>query len=136
FLWVRALPGGPATALLGDKATPDAVARVNEAYGFDRPLLEQYVLYMGRLLSGDFGNSLLTNRSVLEEFASRFPATLELTAFAIIFAVAFGIPLGYWAARNVGRWQDQFAVLLSLMGVVVPVFFLAFILKWVFAVQL
>lgn len=136
FLWVRSLPGGPATALLGDKATPEAVARVNEAYGFDKPLVEQYFQYMGRILSGDFGSSLLTNRPVLEEFAARFPATLELSAFAIVFAVAIGIPLGYWAARNVGKWQDQLAVLLSLMGVVVPVFFLAFILKWVFAVQL
>ncbi|MGO1184292.1 MAG: ABC transporter permease [Micrococcaceae bacterium] len=136
FLWVRALPGGPATALLGDKATPEAVARVNAAYGFDKPLLEQYFTYMGKILTGDFGTSLQTNRAVLTEFAARFPATLELTAFAIIFAVVIGIPLGYWAARHVGKWQDNLAVLLSLGGVVVPVFFLAFILKWVFAVQL
>lgn len=136
FLWVRALPGGPATALLGDKATPEAVARVNAAYGFDKPLLEQYFTYMGKILTGDFGTSLQTNRAVLTEFAARFPATLELTAFAIVFAVVLGIPLGYWAARHVGKWQDNLAVLLSLGGVVVPVFFLAFILKWVFAVQL
>lgn len=136
FLWVRALPGGPATALLGDKATPEAVARVNAAYGFDKPLLEQYFTYMGKIQTGDFGTSLQTNRAVLTEFAARFPATLELTAFAIVFAVVLGIPLGYWAARHVGKWQDNLAVLLSLGGVVVPVFFLAFILKWVFAVQL
>lgn len=136
FWWVRALPGGPATALLGEKATPEAVARVNAAYGFDKPVLEQYVTYMGKMLQGDFGSSILTGRPVMEEFASRFPATLELSAFAIVFAVALGIPLGYWAARHVGRWQDQFAVVLSLLGVVVPVFFLAFLLKWVFAVEL
>ena len=136
FLWVRALPGGPATALLGEKATPEAVAAVNEAYGFDRPLLEQYFVYMSRILTGDFGNSLQTNRPVLEEFASRFPATLELSIFAILFAIIIGIPLGYWAARHVGRWQDHLAVLFSLFGVVIPVFFLAFLLKWVFAVQL
>ena len=136
FVWVRSLPGGPATALLGDRATPEAVARVNAAYGFDKPLLEQYVTYMGRLLRGDFGTSIMTNRSVVEEFADRFPATLELSIFAIVFAVVIGIPLGYWAARHVGRWQDDVAVVLSLIGVVVPVFFLAFILKWVFAVKL
>lgn len=136
FLWVRALPGGPATALLGEKATPEAVAAVNRAYGFDRPLIEQYFTYMGKILSGDFGLSLQTNRPVLEEFASRFPATLELSAFAIVFAIVVGIPLGYWAARNVGKWQDHLAVLISLFGVVVPVFFLAFLLKWVFAVEL
>lgn len=136
FAWVRSLPGGPATALLGDRATPEAVARVNAAYGFDKPILEQYLTYMGRLVRGDFGNSLMTNRPVLEEFAERFPATIELSVFAILFAVVLGIPLGYWAARNVGRWQDNLAVVLSLLGVVVPVFFLAFLLKWVFAVRL
>lgn len=136
FLWVRNLPGGPATALLGDKATPEAVARVNAAYGFDRPLIEQYFQYMGKLLTGDFGSSLQTQRPVLEEFATRFPATLELTVVALIFAIGIGIPMGYWAARNVGRWQDHSSVVLSLLGIVVPVFFLAFILKWVFAIKL
>lgn len=136
FWWVRALPGGPATALLGEKATPEAVARVNAAYGFDKPILEQYVTYMGKMLQGDFGNSILTSRPVMDEFVARFPATLELSAFAIVFAVALGIPLGYWAAKHVGRWQDQFAVVISLLGVVIPVFFLAFLLKWVFAVEL
>lgn len=136
FWWVRALPGGPATALLGEKATPEAVARVNAAYGFDKPILEQYVTYMGKMLQGDFGNSILTSRPVMDEFVARFPATLELSIFAIVFAVALGIPLGYWAAKHVGKWQDQFAVVLSLLGVVVPVFFLAFLLKWVFAVEL
>ena len=136
FWWVRALPGGPATALLGDKATPEAVARVNAAYGFDKPILEQYVTYMGKMLQGDFGNSILTGRPVMGEFITRFPATLELSVFAIVFAVALVIPLGYWAAKHVGRWQDQIAVVISLLGVVVPVFFLAFLLKWVFAVEL
>ncbi|GAA3710098.1 ABC transporter permease [Zhihengliuella alba] len=136
FLWVRSLPGGPATALLGDKATPEAVARINELYGFDEPLLAQYGTYMGKLLTGDFGVSLRSGRPVLEEFATRFPATLELTAFALVFAIGVGIPLGYWAARHVGRWQDQLSVFLSLGGIVVPVFFLAFILKWIFAIKL
>ncbi|MGJ9403298.1 ABC transporter permease [Arthrobacter sp. KK5.5] len=136
FLWVRNLPGGPATALLGDKATPEAVARINELYGFDEPILSQYFLYMGKLLTGDFGVSLRTGRPVLEEFASRFPATMELSAVALVFAIGIGIPLGYWAARNVGKWQDHASVLISLFGIVIPVFFLAFILKWVFAIQL
>ena len=87
FAWVRALPGGPATALLGDKATPEAVARINEVYGFDRPLLEQYVVYTGQLLRGDFGASIVTGRPVVEEFLTRFPATLELSLVALVFAV-------------------------------------------------
>jgi peptide/nickel transport system permease protein len=136
FLWVRSLPGGPATALLGDRATPDAVARINELYGFDRPLIEQYFVYMGKLLQGDFGTSILTGRPVLEEFGSRFPATLELTIVALIFAVGVGIPLGYQAAKNYGKWPDHSSVVLSLIGITVPVFFLAFILKWMFAIKL
>ncbi|MBF4993508.1 ABC transporter permease [Arthrobacter gandavensis] len=136
FIWVRSLPGGPATALLGDKATPEAIARINEAYGFDRPLLEQYFTYVGKLLQGDFGVSTVTGRPVLEEFATRFPATLELAAVALIFAIGIGIPLGYLAARHYGRFWDHSSVVLSLLGITVPVFFLAFILKWMFAIQI
>ncbi|MDQ1218168.1 MULTISPECIES: ABC transporter permease [Microbacterium] len=136
FLWVRALPGGPAVALLGEKATPEAIARINELYGFNRPILEQYATYMGRLLTGDFGSSIETGRPVVEEFLRRFPATVELSIAALIFAVGIGIPLGYLAARHHGKISDHVAVVLSLVGVTIPVFFLAFILKYVFAVQL
>ncbi|WP_431801776.1 ABC transporter permease [Microbacterium sp. bgisy203] len=136
FFWVRALPGGPAVALLGEKATPEEVARINELYGFDRPLYEQYVTWLSRLLQGDFGNSIQTGRPVLEEFARRFPATVELSIAAMIIAVGIGVPLGYWAARRHNTWGDHTAVTLSLVGITIPVFFLAFILKYVFAVQL
>jgi peptide/nickel transport system permease protein len=136
FAWVRALPGGPAVALLGEKATPEAIARVNELYGFNKPLIEQYFVWISRLLQGDFGTSIQTNRPVLEEFFRRFPATIELSVMALIFAVGVGIPLGYWAARRHGRFSDHASVVLSLIGITIPVFFLAFILKYVFAVQL
>ncbi|QGQ19212.1 ABC transporter permease subunit [Cellulomonas sp. JZ18] len=136
FLWVRALPGGPATALLGERATPEAVERINELYGFDRPLPEQYVTWLGQLLQGNFGVSTRTNRPVLEEFLARFPATIELALVALLVAVGVGIPLGYLAARYQGRTVDHAAVVVSLLGVTVPVFFLAFLLKWLFAVQL
>jgi len=136
FLWVRSLPGGPATALLGERATPEAIEKINEAYGFNRPLLEQYLTYMARILRGDFGVSIETNRPVLAEFALRFPATIELTIIALIFAVGIGIPLGYVAAKHYGRAADHASVVVSLIGITIPVFFLAFILKWIFAVQL
>ncbi|WP_127474059.1 ABC transporter permease [Microbacterium sulfonylureivorans] len=136
FIWVRSLPGGPAVAILGEKATPEAIARINELYGFDRPIFEQYFVWVGSLLQGNFGASVMSGRLVLEEFALRFPATLELAIAALIFAVGFGIPLGYWAARRHGKAADHFAVTASLIGITIPVFFLAFILKYVFAVQL
>ena len=136
FAWVRALPGGPAVALLGEKATPDAIARVNELYGFNKPLIEQYFIWVGRLLQGDFGTSIQTNRPVTEEFFRRFPATIELSVVALIFAIGVGVPLGYWAARRHGKFTDHASVVMSLIGITIPVFFLAFILKYVFAVQL
>jgi len=136
FLWVRALPGGPATALLGERATPEAVAEINRLYGFDRPVFEQYFVYMGRILTGDFGTSIETGRPVLAEFALRFPATIELSIVALIFAIGVGIPLGYFAAKYYGKAADHLSVVLSLLGITIPVFFLAFILKYVFAVQL
>lgn len=135
FLWVRQLPGGPATALLGEKATPEAVARINALYGFDQPITTQYVTYMRRLLSGDFGVSILTQQPVLTEFLDRFPATIELSVAALVFAIGLGIPMGYLAAQAGGRWPDQLTVVASLVGVTIPVFFLAFILKYVFAVK-
>ncbi len=136
FIWVRALPGGPAVALLGERATPEAIAEINELYGFNEPLIVQYFTWLGRLLQGDFGSSIQTGRPVVEEFARRFPATLELSIAALILAVGIGIPLGYWAARRHGKASDHLTVAASLLGITIPVFFLAFILKYVFAVQL
>ncbi|MCC2308243.1 ABC transporter permease [Cellulomonas chengniuliangii] len=136
FLWVRALPGGPATALLGERATPEAVDRINALYGFDRPVLQQYTGYLGQLLQGNFGVSTRTGRPVLDEFLARFPATIELTILALVIAVGVGIPLGYLAARRQGSLVDSGTVVVSLLGVTIPVFFLAFLLKWLFAVQL
>lgn len=136
FLWVRALPGGPAAALLGERATPESVEELNELYGFNRPLYVQYFRYLGQLLQGNFGTSLTTRRPVLEEFTNRFPATVELTFWAILVAVVVGIGLGYVAARRHGTLIDHAAVVASLLGVTIPVFFLAFMLKYVFAVRL
>jgi peptide/nickel transport system permease protein len=136
FAWVRALPGDPAQSLLGERATPESVARVTAQYGFDRPLLQQYFTYIGALLRGDFGTSPRTGQPVLGTFLDRFPATIELALAALIFAIAVGIPLGYAAAKRAGGPLDFFAVGGSLLGVVIPVFVLAYLLKIVFAVGL
>ncbi len=94
FAWVRALPGDPARALLGERATPEGLARVTEAYGFDEPLLEQYLLYVKALLQGDFGSSIQTGQAVLDSFTEKFPATLELGITAMLIAVVVGVPTG------------------------------------------
>jgi peptide/nickel transport system permease protein len=136
FIWVRALPGGPAQALLGERATPDAVARLEALYGFDRPVLEQYFAYISRVVQGDLGTSTTTRQPVVDELLRLFPATIELAVFALVIAVGLGIPFGYVAARRHLTWVDSGAILASLIGVTIPVFFLGFILKYVFAVQL
>jgi len=136
FIWVRALPGGPATALLGERATPERVAQVNAAYGFDKPVLEQYVKYLGRILRFEFGQSITLRKDVTDELLRRFPATVELAAAAMVFAVGLGIPLGFAAAKRERSWVDSTAIVASLAGVSIPVFFLAQILKWIFALKL
>ncbi len=136
FLFVRALPGGPETALLGERSTPERVAEVRRAYGLDRPVAEQYLSYMGRVARGDLGTSISTQRSVAEEIRTRFPATVELAAAAITIAVAVGIPLGYVAARRRGSWLDGTTTVGSLLGIAVPVFALGYLLKYLFGVKL
>jgi len=136
FAWVRALPGDPARSLLGERATPEGIARVNESYGFDQPLLQQYITYVTALLHGDFGSSIQTGQPVMDSFTERFPATLELGFVALLIAVVVGVPMGYLAARHQGRVLDTAVVSGSLLGVVTPVFFLAILLKLVFADKL
>lgn len=136
FVWLRALPGGPAQALLGERATAESVARIEELYGLNEPWYVQYWKFISAAVRLDFGNSARTNRPVTEEMVRTFPATFELATAALIFAVGVGIPLGYFAAKKYGSWLDNLSVSGSLLGVAVPVFFLAYILKYVFSVQL
>jgi peptide/nickel transport system permease protein len=136
FAWLRALPGGPAQAALGERATPEDIARYNETFGLDQPVLVQYGKFLGRALQLDFGTSSRTGQAVTTEFLERFPGTLELTIFAMVFAIGIGIPLGYLAARRHGSWIDSSSVIGSLLGVAIPVFFLAYLLRLLFAVQL
>ena len=136
FVWVRALPGEPARALLGPRATPDRIDAINRAYGFNDSLISQYTSYVGSLLRGDFLDSIRTGQPVLASFTDRLPVTIELSLAALLFAVVLGIPLGYVAARFQGRLLDTVVVSGSLLGVATPVFFLAILLKLVFADKL
>ena len=136
FLWIRALPGGPAESLLGERATPEAIEQIERVYGLDRPIYVQYLRYLENLLSGDLGTSIASRRPVTEEIGRRFPATIELAIAAMLFAVAFGVPLGFFAAKRYGSAMDHGSLVASLIGISIPVFFLAILLKYVFAVQL
>ncbi|HET9244150.1 MAG TPA: ABC transporter permease [Gaiella sp.] len=136
FLWIRALPGSPAEALLGERATDQSISQIREQYGLDDPFYEQYWRYLQTVSSGDLGTSIRSRRPITEEIKERFPATIELAVGAMLFATLIGIPLGFLAAKRHGRTVDHASLFLSLIGVSIPIFFLAIILKWVFAVEL
>ncbi|MFI6083444.1 ABC transporter permease [Streptomyces sp. NPDC051217] len=136
FLWLNRLPGGPASAILGERATEAEVARINRVLGLDEPVWVQYGRFIKRIFQLDLGTSTQTGRPVWEEFTLRFPATVELSVAAMAIAIVVGIPLGYFAARRRGSWLDVTAVSGSLLGICIPVFFLALLLKGLFAVNL
>lgn len=106
FSVVHLIPGDPIRSLLGQHATPELVVEIRARMGLDQPLYEQYFLYLSQLLSGDLGKSVINNRLVIDELASRFPATIELTVGALLLAIGFGVPLGRLAARHVQSWSD------------------------------
>lgn len=136
FVWIRALPGGPATALLGERATPEAVAALEHQYGLDKPIYVQYSKYVKQLATLQLGTSSTSRQEVTTEIRQRFPATVELTIAAGLFAVIFGIPLGFLAAKHYQGAVDHTSLVISLIGISTPIFFLALILKYVFAVRL
>jgi peptide/nickel transport system permease protein len=136
FLWIRILPGGPAQALLGERGTAEQEAQIERQYGLDEPVHVQYWKYVQTVVRGDLGDSIATRRPVTEELKQRFPATIELALAAMLFSIVFGIPLGFFAAKKHGSPFDHASLVLSLLGISIPIFFLAIILKYIFAVKL
>jgi peptide/nickel transport system permease protein len=136
FAFVRALPGGPVEALLGERATAASRAQLERQLGLDQPLYIQYIRYLRTVAHGDLGVSVRSRRPVLDELKQRFPATVELSCAAMAFAVGAGIPLGFAAAKRYQGLFDHSSLIASLIGISFPVFFLALMLKYVFAVKL
>jgi peptide/nickel transport system permease protein len=136
FLFLHLLPGDPAEAMLGDRATAAGVARLRAAYGLDQPWPNQYVLFVSKVLQGDLGRSIRSNTPVTTELGQRFPATVELTLAAMILAVLVGIPAGIISATRRGSIFDHASVTFALAGVSMPIFWLGLMLAWFFGVQL
>ena len=130
------MPGSPAESLLGERATAESVEQIRNQYGLDEPLYEQYWRYLQTVASGDLGTSIASRRPITEEIRDRFPATMELALGAMLFATFLGVPLGFLAAKRHGTTVDHASLFVSLIGVSIPIFFLAIILKWLFAVEL
>src|SRR6267143_1714356 len=100
FVLIRVVPADPAAALAGDNATPQQIAAIRHQYGFDRPIHEQLLLYLGKVLQFDFGESQYSHRPVGLDIRQRLPATLELTLSALLIATSLGVPLGVGAGRH------------------------------------
>tara|TARA_Y100000815_G_scaffold258860_1_gene268730 strand:- start:481 stop:1485 length:1005 start_codon:yes stop_codon:yes gene_type:complete len=134
FAFIRLLPGDPITLLAGERGvSAERYEALQAAYGFDKPIIVQYVNYLGDILQGDFGTSIVTKRPVLEEFMQLFPATLELSICAIILATAIGIPAGILAAVRRGSFTDQSIMGVALVGYSMPIFWWGLLLIILFS---
>lgn len=136
FILTRMIPGDPAVTLLGPQASPDEIERMREDLGLNKPLPVQYFDYVTGILKGDFGRSTSYNRPVLNLIIERLPATLQITLAAIILAVLIGVPAGVISAVKQYSMLDYFLMVLALVGVSMPIFWLGLMLVLVFSVNL
>lgn len=136
FMIIRAIPGDPAKVILGQQATKEAVAAMHVSLGLDRPWYIQYFLYLGDLLTGDLGTSIRTRVPILEEIFPYLAATAELAIFAMVIAVVIGVNAGIISAWFQNSWFDYLAMIVALIGVSVPIFWLGLMEQWIFSVEL
>lgn len=136
FLMIHLIPGDPVDIMLGESAVSADKEALRAELGLDKPVWEQYVRYMASLAVGDMGSSIVTHEPVLGEILSRWPATLELAYFAILFAVVVAIPIGVLAAARKDSVVDRGSLLLSLFGIAIPNFWLGPLLIIFFSIQL
>ena len=130
FSIIHLAPGDPAETMLGPSATAQDLAELRFQLGLDKPLTVQYLSFMSRAVQGDFGRSIRTNNSVLEEILDRFKPTLELALLSMLLAVAMGIPLGIMAALKQNTWIDTLCNFLALLGFSLPGFWLGLMLTF------
>ena len=136
FVLVRLVPGDAAAVILGDQATAASLAALRAKLGLDQPVSVQYLTFIGRVLSGDLGQSLSSGRSVVHEVLLVLPSTIELTVIAIALGLLAGLPLGVAAALGQNGWLDYFSRIASLVGLSFPAFVSGILLLIVFAIQL
>lgn len=136
FLLLRLTPGDPAQAIAGDHATPDQIAAIRDSLGLDAPLPQQFVTWMGNLLRGDFGQSLISKTPVLDMIGQRIGPTLALALVAMGLTVVISVPLGILAAWRHGGLIDRAVMAFSVLGFSVPIFVTGYVLIGVFAVNL
>ena len=136
FVIVRLTPGDPARILAGEHATEEYVQATRERWGLDKPMYVQYYIWFKSLLRGDLGRSITTHSPVVEEIFNRFPATLELSLFAMFLAIVIGILAGIISAIRQYHFFDYFSMTIALFGISMPVFWLGLMLMFVFGLWL
>jgi peptide/nickel transport system permease protein len=133
FLMMRSVPGDPVVALLGDAYTEEDAIKAREAYGLNKPIVVQYLIWLGKLVQGDWGSSILTGRPVLQDVLVRLPVTLELIVLSMGIALLIAIPAGIIGALRQNTWADYTATTVAMIGVSVPEFFLGVLLLLAFS---
>ena len=136
FFIGRVIPIDPVLAIVGDRAPEHVIARVREELGLNKPLWEQFYIYVSKVLHGDFGTSVLTSNPVMQDIRRTFPATFELATLGIIIGAGIGVPLGVWAAVRRGGVVDQIVRVMGLIGYSVPIFWLGLMALVVFYARL
>ena len=129
FALLRLIPGDPAEVMLGEHATAELSSQFRASRGLDQPIPIQYARYLSSLVRGDWGRSILTNRPVTAELAQRFPATIELALFAMVIAIAAGVPIGVLSAYRRHSTADRLASVVTLAGVALPLFWVGLLLS-------
>jgi peptide/nickel transport system permease protein len=136
FVLVRVVPNDPSATLAGQNATPEQIAEIRAKYGFDRPLVFQFFVYLRQVVQGDFGTSLQSGRPVATDIWQRLPATLELTFAALALGIGLGIPLGVVAAVRHNSWVDHALRFFTVGGVAIASFWFAIMLQLLLAMEL
>jgi peptide/nickel transport system permease protein len=136
FSIIHLIPGNPAQTILGEQASPEAIKELEQNLGLNEPYLVQYSLYVKGLLTGDLGTSLRTKKPILEEMGPFLAATIELTIFSMVFAIIVGVNAGIISAWKQNSWFDYTSMLIALIGVSMPIFWLALMEQWIFAQEL
>lgn len=136
FILMQYMPGDPVTAMVGERASPETIARIRTELGLDKSLTYQYFMYLKRLGTGQLGRSYYTNRKISDDLLQKFPNTARLALAAMLFASVIGIGMGVFAASKRGTNWDRFITLLSVGGISIPVFWLGLALMLLFAFYL
>ncbi|MBN2616730.1 MAG: ABC transporter permease [Spirochaetales bacterium] len=136
FFMIALAPGDPARVMLGERASKEKIEKLRADLGLDKPLIQQYTLYMKRVVKLDFGKSIKSGQNVMNEIKDRFPATIELAICAMIFATLIGVFIGVISATKKNSWIDFSAMIGALFGVSMPVFWLALVMIMLFSVGL